>query len=151
MLFEAFCKTKIFKNVPEPLLDKLFQRGQTIRLDNNEILVHSGTQMENIYFILAGDFDVFVPDRDNEKGGINVGTLAMSDCIGEYSLVDSRPASASLKARVASVVLGIPMSELKQFLTHYEAAGAVVYRNLLKLLVNRLRQQNEELDLFRLF
>lgn len=74
-------------------------------------------------------------------------TLQPGDCFGEYSLVDAQPASASVVALDPSVLLTLSRTTFDQLAATHDKLAKMIYRNLLGILIRRLRQKDQELDL----
>ena len=73
--------------------------GRLRRLAPGEELIREGSKAVSIFILIEGHLAVTLA---------NVGELAqlgMGEIVGELSLVDSRPASATVTARVGSTVL----------------------------------------------
>lgn len=117
-----------------------------------DVLFEEGDTLRTLYVVVEGAVDIVL----REHGGVErispltLATLGPGDCIGEYALVDLRPASASAVVTESSKLLHIASTDLNHYLNHHAEAGRDFYCNLALMLVNRLRQHNEELDLITL-
>jgi CRP-like cAMP-binding protein len=74
-------------------------------------------------------------------------TMGHGECFGEYSMLDDMPASASVVATEAGKALRIDQARFKNFLASEDRIGRLVYRNMLKLLVERLKLREGARDL----
>ena len=149
MLFEAFADNLVLRNVPEDLLRELYDTGEVLKVDVDQLLAEEGLPLDYIYFILIGEVEVFLPESDSRFAGVRLGNLHSGRCFGEYAFIDQLPASASVKAATPCTVLRIQSQEFEDFLMKNLYVGNLIYRNLLALLVERSRKSNAELDLFR--
>ena len=68
------------------------------------------------------------------------------DFFGEYSLIDSKPASASVIATQAGELIKITKHNMDNILENNDRIAKIVYLNILKILVERLRHINREYD-----
>lgn len=130
-------------------LEALESAGSTREVEAGEILVAEGRPVEDLFIVLRGELEVFLPKSPSRLARNRIARLGAGACVGEYSFVDKDRASASVAARVPTRVFAIPQVEFERRLGADPALGRTVYRNLLRLLVARLREANERLDLFR--
>lgn len=115
----------------ETVLKKRFKRG--------EILVEQGGMSNSLYIILVGRIRVVM--TDNKGREVILATLTSGDYVGEMSLIDSEPHSASVVAdqQVDVLVLGRD-SFLRCLGENMEMAHAVM-----RGLVQRLRKASENI------
>ena len=149
MLFEAFADNLVLRNVPEELLKGLYDAGEILKVDEDQILAEEGQVLNYIYFILIGEVEVYLPESGSRFAGVRLGMLRTGRCFGEYAFIDQLPASASVKSATPCTVLRIQSQDFEDFLMQNHHVGNLIYRNLLALLVERSRKSNAELDLFR--
>ena len=142
-------QSELFRELGDAGLDSLEKAGDAIELEAGEIIIEEGQQVTYLFVVIRGELEVFLPKSESRSSRIRVARKVPGDCIGEYSFVDKYPASASVAAKVPSDVFWIAQAEVEQKLDADPALGRIVYRNLLHLLVARLREENQVLDLFR--
>ena len=105
-----------------------------------------------LYVVLSGQLKVMLlaldrKDHPNRVQDIHLGTLKPGDCFGEYSLIDSEPASASVVAVEPTELLKITGRDFRTAAAHNDRLAKQIYCNLLQILVQWLRKHNQELDL----
>jgi CRP-like cAMP-binding protein len=142
-------QSKLLRELGDPGLESLENAGAAIELQPGEIIIEEGQQVTDLFVVIRGELEVFLPKSESRVSRIRVARKVPGDCIGEYSFVDKNPASASVAAKVPSEVFRISQAEFERKLDADPALGRIVYRNLLHLLVARLREENQVLDLFR--
>ncbi|MBS0261386.1 MAG: cyclic nucleotide-binding domain-containing protein [Planctomycetes bacterium] len=103
-------------------------------------VIVEGEPLDAIFIILDGSFDVHL--RNDQR---SVADLHAGEFVGEISLLDSRPPSASVTAREQSIVLRIPRSRLNTKFQTDTAFAARMFRAIGTLLAQRLRQANQKL------
>ena len=116
------------------------------------LVLAEGQHSESLYVVLSGQLKVMLltldhQDHPNRVQDIHLGTLKPGDCFGEYSLIDSEPASASVMAAEPTQLLKITGRDFRTVAAHNDRLAKTVYCNLLHLLVRRLRKKDQELDL----
>ena len=73
--------------------------------------------------------------------------LGPGRCFGEYGLIDDQPSSASAQAMTASRLCFLPTEDFRRIVNGNDRMGRIIYADLLRFLVNRLRAKDKELDL----
>jgi CRP-like cAMP-binding protein len=149
MLFESFADNLVLRNVSDDLLKDLYDTGEVLKFDEDQILAEEGQALDFIYFILNGQVEVYLPESHSRFADVHLGMLRKGRCFGEYAFLDQLPASASVKSATPCTVLRIHSQDFEDFLMQNLYVGNLIYRNLLALLVERSRLSNSELDLFR--
>lgn len=150
MVHENLLAQKIFEGIPETTIEQLCNLGRSVSLKAGDILIEEGEEVRNIYCILEGEVDVLVHDAfqdDNNATWVNV--LTDGECVGEYSFLDHRPASATVKAIKDVELLEISHDNIRTILNDDDALRAQFYENLLKNMVERLRNTNVYVDYLR--
>jgi len=148
---EALQKNRMLKGLSSEQIRSFRNAGHLIAIGPDDIVIRQADVNAHLYMVLSGELDVYLPERDDATKGINLATHHAGDFFGEYAYLDPAPASASVKATQLSVLLRVSHSSLDDLLDSDPYMGRVVYKNLLSNLVVRLRETNEELDLFRPF
>ena len=126
--------------------DSLYALGETVSVQPDEVLIESDVANRALYVLLEGAFKVSVPKRPDRKGRGTLGHRGPGDLLGEYSFIDASVPTARVAASTPGLALRIPHEALADLLENDDHIGAVVYHNLLRYLVNRLRSQDDELD-----
>ena len=148
-LLAGLKQSQMFRGLGTASLEALALVGSVVDLDPGEIIIQEGQPVTDLYVVIHGELEVFLPKTGSRLTRIRVARAAPGDCIGEYSFVDRNPASASVAAKSAAEVFRISHAEFQRKLDGDPEIGGNVYRNLLRLLVARLREDNQLLDLFR--
>lgn len=92
------------------LAEKFADVGRPKELAVGELLVEQGDWANDLYFILAGEFDAIVHGQTKQ-------TRVAGETVGELAgLSPSRPRTATLKATKPSFVLAVSYSDLQEIL-----------------------------------
>lgn len=110
------------------------------RFKRGEILVEQGKKTDALYIVLTGRIRVLMTDRKGRE--VILATLTAGDYVGEMSLIDDAPHSATVAAdqQVDVLVLGRD-SFLRCLNENTEMAHAVM-----RVLVQRLRKASENIS-----
>jgi DMSO/TMAO reductase YedYZ molybdopterin-dependent catalytic subunit len=119
----------------EPDVEALMRIGTKQQLQVGQQLLTEGTHHDAIYLVLGGELIVSVKGRNAAIAYVGKGEI-----VGEMSLLESQPASATLCAITPVTVLRIPRDSLEQKLAADPGFSLRFYRALGKLLSHRLRR-----------
>ena len=142
---------KVFNGLEKSDLKIISKYCKKIGFNNGEVLIETGQPPSAFYILIKGQLKVFLPKRiegrkEHRGTEINLNILNEGDCFGEYSLIGKTVASASVIGIQPGEVLKIPENEFHQIMAN-DRIGKTVYCNLLNILMKRLREKEEELDL----
>lgn len=143
-----YSRDQIFFRLPEALCQLLYDAGEIARVPSGTVIVNEGEKLDRLSILLFGETEVFLPRDDRRVSDVRLTHLHPGDCFGEYAFVDRQPASASIRAVEDSEVYSIRHTTLREFLDTHHSVASIIYQNLLRILVGRLRASNAELDLF---
>jgi CRP/FNR family transcriptional regulator, cyclic AMP receptor protein len=137
----------IFGLLTDADVDWMARVGIRKRAKDGEILIEQDNPTDSIIVLLEGQFSVTVKDV-----GV-VARLGVGEMVGEMSLIDLAPPSATVAAQGECQVLLLNKSILLQKIESDAAFGCRFYNAPAVFLADRLRQMgqrlnaNEELDL----
>ncbi len=141
----------IFKGLTEDDLKMIQVNCQRQRFKEGDILLKEGQVNSDFYIIINGQVEVCLPEQNIEIKSkrptkVKLAIENEADFFGEYSLIDSKPASASVIAKQAGELIKITKYGLEKILENNDRIAKTVYLNILKILVERLRRINKEYD-----
>ncbi len=141
----------VFHGLSPEDLEPVLTPSEVITRKPREVVVHEGTVGDGLYIVLEGEIEVFLPERAAGGGQratrIRLNRLGPGRCLGEYGVIDDQPASASAAAVTASRLWFLPKAEFRKLVDRHDRVGRIVYGNLLRYLVSRLRGKDKELDI----
>jgi CRP-like cAMP-binding protein len=114
-------------------IEWVVRNGVKTRVPANTVLIHQGKATDSLFFVLDGEFDVFT------KTVSSLALLRAGEVVGEISFVDSLPPTASVKARMDSLVGAIPRPLLASKLKEDPGFASRFYRALAMFMADRLR------------
>lgn len=104
-----------------------------VTLTSGQYLFYEGTSGEEIYMILAGKLGV-------QKSGQKLARMHAGEYLGEISVLDGKPRSASIYARCLTKLYVLNVHTLQQ---HFPALYHKLIINLSKVLPERVRSSSE--------
>lgn len=111
----------------------LAKAGKRERVAAGTALIEEGHPINHMYILLDGKMRVSI------KGIGTVATLSSGEIMGEMSLIDARPPSASVAADTACVVMAISRQVLNDKLAQDVGFAARFYKAIATFLSDRLR------------
>ncbi len=111
--YKSLRENILFRDLSEQEFNKLISISKKIIVEEGEYFIHEGDVEENFYFILEGEVAI-------TKSGIHyqnehiIAYLKKGDTVGEISLLDQKPRSASGKAIKRAELLSFSFPQLKQ-------------------------------------
>lgn len=125
-------KSSFFSGLSDEQLDWLLEGGERQSLDTGQILITEGSQPDAFYVILEGEVEI-LKRSGNQQAVIAVhGACAI---LGEMSLIENAPRTATVRAAKPSKVLKISQGTFNQ-LIHGNPSAALA---LLQTVMRRLR------------
>jgi CRP-like cAMP-binding protein len=131
--FVRLKKAFLFQGLPDDVLETLAQKMTHHKLAANEVLFHRGDLGDSLYVIEAGRIKIV---REDEQGGeLILNHCGPGEAIGEMSLFDQEPRSASVVAVVDTDVMQLKGDAFFELLDQRPDVSLI----LLQSLSSRLR------------
>lgn len=111
----------------------LAKNGICRRIPKGTVLIAEGSVIDKTSMIIDGTVSISIA----KLGEIT--RLTSGEIVGEISLVDSRPASASVTALTDAVILELPRATLNEKIAGDTAFAARFYRAIAMFLADRMR------------
>lgn len=128
--------SKLLRGVPREVIQPLLDKAERIELRPGDRLLSPGKINENVYILLSGRLSVQVTPSTSE---IPLAILNPGECVGEMSVLVDGLVSAHVIAIGECELLAIDYST---FWSLIDGSNEVA-RNMLNILVNRIRMGNE--------
>lgn len=129
-------KIPLFRNVKRKHLKAAVSRCELLPLASGHVLLSPGQPNADIFIIVAGTVSVHLGADGYRGKGM---AIPVGQCIGEFSAIDGRPASALVRAEDDAIVLRIPQHV---FWSHMVQLPGVAH-NMMISLVERTRLTNQ--------
>lgn len=125
---EVLARLSMFDGASMASLEALATRARRTSLAPGQTVLREGDSGDDVLLVIEGEATVSV-------GGMLIGTIGPGDCVGEMSLLDGSPRSATVTSMSPLRALVVPGVEFKALL---DAEPAVAHR-LTATLTARLR------------
>src|SRR5258706_1183981 len=137
MSIEFLRRLPLFASLPEPDLEELYRQAEPMEIQPGDLLIEEGAPGDALFILLDGQLQV-----SKHSGGhdVKVDVRLPGAVIGEMSLIDNTPRSASVRGLTPSHILRVSKDDFDRTLSTSPAAALAT----LHTVVDRLRQ-NEAL------
>ncbi len=151
-LRRAVQQNRVFAGASDDQIDLIIKHGTKRSFKAEELIVREGQENQNLFLVVQGDLEVRLgkpPAKTNSHriSMVKLNTLKPGDCFGEYSLIDRQMVSADVKAVSSGTLFKISGPEFNKMIAASDGLAKLIYKNLLQVLVRRLRKKDRELDL----
>jgi CRP-like cAMP-binding protein len=150
-LKEAIKMNRVFKGIGDGQMKAIMDHGTRQQFVQNELILKEGQKTGSLFLVVDGLLQVKLenPAESNTPrriSDVNLNTLGPGDCFGEYSLIDRQLVSATVQAKTNGILFAISETGFETLTRSDDRLAGLIYRNLLEVLVERLRKKDQELD-----
>ncbi len=131
---ELLRRVPLFEHLSETQTVSLMGSLDKRRFKRAETLVVVGQKTNTLFVILSGTVHVIVSHPSGRE--LVLATLGVGDCIGEMSLLDNEPHSATAVAAIQVDVLALTREGFNSCILHNAQMAVAVMRGLVKRLRN---------------
>ncbi len=144
--------SKIFKGLSDDHLAMVSESGKVVTFNPNDTIIKEGQTGHAFFIVIKGQVEVVLPKETGLQSTgrptrIKLSKLEAGDCIGEYSLIDKEPASASVVAIEPCMLFEIAGPNFEKILDGQDVLARTIYKNMLLIMIKRARDNNRELDI----
>lgn len=148
---KTLAESVVFARLSPAELDVIMRSCRLVEASAGQALLSEGGKGDGLYVILEGNIEFFLPDRStagvHRPSRVRLNVLGPGRCFGEYGVIDDQPSSATAQAMTAARLCLLATGELRRIVDQNDRIGKIIYANLLRFLVSRLRAKDRELDL----
>jgi CRP-like cAMP-binding protein len=148
---EKIVHSIVFEHLTPAEIDLILPLCRVVEVSPGQTILAEGKQGTGLYIVLEGEVEVFLPDEVGDglkrRSAIQLNVLGPGRCFGEYGLVDDSPSSASVRALTSTRLCWLSRDDFRRVTEQHDRLAKVVYSNLLRFLIRRLRVKDQELDL----
>ncbi len=137
---ELLMRVPLFSTLADDQASSVAQAVSKRRYKRGEMIVEQGRKSNALYIVLSGRARVLTTDVRGRE--VILATLRTGDCIGEMSLIDNEPHSATVLAEVQTDVLTLGRAEFDRCI----ADNLKMARAVMTGLVQRLRRADQKIE-----
>ena len=133
MIYESLELQNILRNSSKQVINHIIKNGKIVVYKKGKIITKQGDTGDKVFFILRGNIEVLINDR-------NVAVRGAKECVGEMSVIDpTQNRCATLKALDDVTLLSLPFECMSNLLK----TNKTISRNVAIELCSRLRERSK--------
>ena len=133
----------IFSKLTDKELRIVEKYMQLIDVIPGEVIFQEGDKGDYVCFVLEGSLDVLKKSESGED--ILISTLSRGSSIGEMSVIDELPRSATVKSRTKATLLTLSRDKFNYLLENHSGIGVKILKSIARLLSLNLRKTSTKL------
>jgi signal transduction histidine kinase len=130
---EFLKRLPLFSGLAEEDLDRLYQMAESAPVQAGDVLMQEGSPGEALYVVLEGTFEVTKRSGQQE---VVIASCKPGEVLGEISLLEQAPRSATVRALTSGRVLKISQASFQQLLALSPSAAL----DILRMVTTRLKE-----------
>ena len=140
---EFICNIPLFEGLNREEMTTIASHMQRLHLDAGETLFNQWDKADCVYFVEDGALDVLT--KSGPETYTSVATLRRGRSIGEMSLIDNFPRSATVRAPAASLVVRFSREKFDRLMMDHTAIGIKILKGLARLMAQNLKKTSSRL------
>jgi len=133
----------IFGGLSEQQLDWIIGAGTIGEVAAGLQLVGEGEPASSVFVVCAGELEVC--KRGGHGAEVRLAVLRAGDCVGEMSLIDIQPRSATVRALTPAVLFRLGHSEIARLYGQHPDVYMMLVLNIAREISRRLRVADQKL------
>jgi CRP-like cAMP-binding protein len=121
-------------------IEWLVRKGRRFQPEPSAVLIREGVPASELFFVLSGEVVIRV------SGVGEVARLGRGEVVGEMSLIDSAPPSATVETVAGALILGVEKRDIQARLDENAAFSGRFYKALAIFLADRLRNTTQRMN-----
>jgi CRP-like cAMP-binding protein len=142
LIFRLLAKVELFRHLERDDMVALLRNATKADYAAGDLVFEEGFEGHSMYVVLTGRFEVF---RTVKNRRVHIADILPGDHFGEIALIANRPRTASVRACEDSVALRFT----KMAIFSEPRAGILLFRNMARMMAERLVHADEEIILHR--
>jgi CRP/FNR family cyclic AMP-dependent transcriptional regulator len=140
---EFLARIPIFGGVAPELLDRLIDAGTVMRVPAEVQLMGEGDPARSVFVVCEGELEIH--KRGTHGSTFRLASLHAGDCVGEMSLIDIQPRSATVRTVTPAVLLRIDHGEIGKLYRSNPEVYTLLVLNIAREISRRLRRADQVL------
>ncbi len=121
-IYSLLKQSEWFSNLPDEVIHLLMVRVKSHQVPPGQAIIQRGQQDDSVFMIQSGWVKVVIPE-EGEEGEMVLNHVGPGEMVGELSLVDQRPRSASVIALSDLNVLELTRRDFLEIMQEYPMMG----------------------------
>jgi CRP-like cAMP-binding protein len=141
--WEVLKQVPIFAGMPETVLARIREAARLIDVKKGDELIREGSLAMGLYVVKTGELEIAKRGRNGSEYCLAV--LRPGDCVGEMSLIDIQPRSATVRALQDGAMYVLDQGAIAKLYATDLEAYAMLVMNIAREISRRLRSADQAL------
>ncbi|MCW5942864.1 MAG: cyclic nucleotide-binding domain-containing protein [Fimbriimonadaceae bacterium] len=137
---QAVFSSYLVKDLPDDVIEGVWRIAEEESFDGGATIVRQFDRNSDLFIVLEGSVKI------KSFSGEVIAELGEGSLLGEISLVDDAPRSATVTSVGQTRVARIPADRFRELMDSSPMMAMVIYRNIARILSARIRSTNVQLD-----
>ena len=140
---DLLVKIPMFAGLDDEELEVINNHIELFEVEQGATLFEEGDQGDYVCFVVNGRLEVTKRTITGDDFVLN--TLARGQSVGELSIIDKRPRSATVRAKTEATLFTLKRSDFEVIMKEYSDISIKILKGLSLLLSKKLRQTSSRL------
>ena len=121
---------------------------QLMEMEPDEVLFNEGDKGDTVYFVVGGELEVIketVVGREVGIDQVTIATLSKGRSIGEMSVIDNTPRSATVRSLTKSILIALTLDGFNHICNEHPKVGIEILKGISRLLSMNMRKTSSRL------
>ena len=138
---EFLAQVPIFGGLPPSLLDEMINVASIRSIEPGVVLIAEGELAKNVFVVCDGELEIC--KRSKSGSQFRLAVLKRGDCVGEMSLIDIQPRSATVRTLGPATVLSLDHAASARLYHAHPEAYTLLVLNIAREISRRLRHADQ--------
>lgn len=143
-IIDLIMEIPFFDSLMEDELSIVANQIEFIEIDNGEYLFKEGDLGDYVCFVVDGKLEV-VKESDNSESSVVISAVGKNRSIGEMSVIDNTPRSASVRAISKTSLIMLSKTSFDSILKTHPRIGIEILKKIARLMSLNLRKTSARL------
>lgn len=121
---------------------------ELVEMNQGQLLFKEGDRGDTVYFVVEGELEVIKETVSGREVGIDrvvIATLSRGRSIGEMSVIDKTPRSATVKACTEATLISLTLESFEKICEEHPKIGIKILKGISRLLSMNMRKTSSRL------
>jgi CRP-like cAMP-binding protein len=137
---KALPQAGVLEGLSEKSLENLGHYGRYEQVEAGTVLITEGKKQDRFYVIVSGELTVTTTKGKRE---VQLSVVKAGECLGEVSLLEPGPASATVRVTKAATLWSMDIHDLRVYILDHAGGAGALLMGMATCLSARLREANE--------
>ena len=146
---DLLSQSPLFQGLSKEHFAKILKLCKVQKYKTGQTIIEENSVGKGLYMLAKGSVEVFLPEshaKGSRGSKMHLNTLKQGSFFGEYSLIDEQKSTANIEALSPVRIYFLPAIDFDLLVEEDDLIGKLLYRNILSILVERLKLKDQQVD-----